>query len=152
MRAQAAAERLTAGVAAEVVVAAAAGRLGDELELSGVRLEFDDGLADHEVERFAVDTAGLEIAERLLQAGEVVLAHRGRDVEPVGHFASAVDDSGEGADEVFLTGTTIQVAPVVKVDEHVIADGAPGQMTLRLLDRYLDFVAKDVGSAARAPT
>ena len=58
----------------------------------------------------------------------------------------------EGADEVFLTGTTIQVAPVVKVDEHVIAGGAPGAMTLRLLERYLDFVAKDVGTAARAPT
>jgi branched-chain amino acid aminotransferase len=37
------------------------------------------------------------------------------------------------ADEVFLTGTTREVTPVVRVDEHVIGSGAPGPVTRRLL-------------------
>lgn len=36
------------------------------------------------------------------------------------------------ADEVFLTGTTREVTPVVRVDDHVIAGGAPGAVTRRL--------------------
>jgi branched-chain amino acid aminotransferase len=53
----------------------------------------------------------------------------------------------EAANEVFLTGTTIQVAPVVKVEERAIGDGRPGHLTLRLLDRYLDAVAADTGAS-----
>lgn len=53
----------------------------------------------------------------------------------------------ESADEVFLTGTTIQVAPVVKIEEHAIGSGTPGVTTLRLLDRYLETVAADTGAA-----
>jgi len=36
------------------------------------------------------------------------------------------------ADEVFLTGTTIEVLPVVQVDDRVIGDGMPGPMTRKL--------------------
>jgi branched-chain amino acid aminotransferase len=53
----------------------------------------------------------------------------------------------EAANEVFLTGTTIQVAPVVKVEERAIGDGRPGHLTLRLLDRYLDAVVADTGAS-----
>jgi D-alanine transaminase len=35
------------------------------------------------------------------------------------------------ADEVFLTGTTIEVLPVVQVDDRVIGDGRPGPMALK---------------------
>jgi branched-chain amino acid aminotransferase len=40
------------------------------------------------------------------------------------------------AAEVFLTGTTSGVWPVVQVDEHVIGDGKPGPVTLRLKQRF----------------
>jgi D-alanine transaminase len=37
-----------------------------------------------------------------------------------------------GADEVFLTGTTVEVLPVVRIDGKVIGDGRPGPITQRL--------------------
>ena len=40
------------------------------------------------------------------------------------------------ADEVFLTSTTREVVPIVRVDERVIADGMPGPLTRRLLVVY----------------
>ncbi len=52
----------------------------------------------------------------------------------------------ERADEVFLTGTTIQITPVTSVEEHRIRDGRPGPVTMDLLDRYLAAVAADTGT------
>lgn len=47
------------------------------------------------------------------------------------------------ADEVFLTGTTTFVMPVVQVDKHTIANGYPGECALELRDRYIQYI-KDV--------
>ncbi len=41
-----------------------------------------------------------------------------------------------GADEVFLTGTTVEILPVVKVDGGLIGGGIPGPVTRRLADRF----------------
>jgi len=41
-----------------------------------------------------------------------------------------------GADEAFLTSTTREVVPIVRVDDHVIADGRPGPITNELLDGF----------------
>jgi D-alanine transaminase len=38
--------------------------------------------------------------------------------------------------ELFLTGTTTEVMPVVRVDGQPIADGRPGPVTRRLIDAY----------------
>ena len=38
------------------------------------------------------------------------------------------------ADEAFLTSTTREIAPIVRVDDRVIGGGAPGTLTVRLLD------------------
>jgi len=38
-----------------------------------------------------------------------------------------------GADEAFLTSTTREAVPIVKVDEHAIGSGRPGPITLALL-------------------
>jgi len=46
----------------------------------------------------------------------------------------------EGADEIFLSGTTIRVAPVVAVDGRPVGDGSPGPVSRRLLKAYLDAV------------
>jgi branched-chain amino acid aminotransferase len=40
------------------------------------------------------------------------------------------------ADEAFITGTTREVSPVVRIDERVIGSGKPGPVTLRLLQAY----------------
>lgn len=40
------------------------------------------------------------------------------------------------ADEVFLCGTAAQIAPVTRVDGHVIGTGTPGPLTLQLQSLY----------------
>lgn len=47
------------------------------------------------------------------------------------------------ADEVFLTGTGAEIAPVVWVDGRVIGSGRPGPVTLRLLEAYRDRTARE---------
>lgn len=42
----------------------------------------------------------------------------------------------ESASELFLTGTTSEVLPVVQVDERLIGDGRPGPITRRLQEAY----------------
>ncbi len=46
------------------------------------------------------------------------------------------------ADEAFITGTTREITPVVKVDGHVFGDGKPGATTLRLLEVFREKALK----------
>jgi D-alanine transaminase len=46
------------------------------------------------------------------------------------------------AQETFLTGTTTEVLPVVRVDRQVIGDGKPGPVTLRLQEAYAGTVRR----------
>jgi D-alanine transaminase len=48
--------------------------------------------------------------------------------------------------ELFLTGTTSEVLPVVRVDNQPIADGKPGTITRRLQQAYRDAVREACGS------
>lgn len=41
-----------------------------------------------------------------------------------------------GADEAFLTSTTREVVPIVRVDDRVIGSGTPGPITARLLEGF----------------
>ena len=41
------------------------------------------------------------------------------------------------ADEIFLCGSSVEIAPVVSVDGFTIGKGAPGSVTLKLLTCYL---------------
>jgi D-alanine transaminase len=53
--------------------------------------------------------------------------------------AFSLSDMTSGADprcEVFLVSTLRDIMPVVRVGEHVIGDGLPGQITLALLDLF----------------
>jgi branched-chain amino acid aminotransferase len=52
------------------------------------------------------------------------------------HEAVLRDADLFGADECFLTSTTRELVPIVKVDERVIGSGAPGPITRALLDGY----------------
>jgi branched-chain amino acid aminotransferase len=42
----------------------------------------------------------------------------------------------ESADEMFITSTTRELSPVVKLDDRVVGSGKPGAVTKRLLERY----------------
>ena len=42
----------------------------------------------------------------------------------------------ESADEMFITSTTRELSPVVKLDDRVVGSGKPGPVTKKLLDRY----------------
>jgi branched-chain amino acid aminotransferase len=44
------------------------------------------------------------------------------------------------ADEMFLTGTGVQVAPVTEIDHRPIGDGAVGPIARRIRDHYFDAV------------
>ena len=46
------------------------------------------------------------------------------------------DDDLFGADEAFLTSTTRELVPIVRVDDRVIGAGTPGPVTLALLDGF----------------
>lgn len=49
------------------------------------------------------------------------------------------------ADEVFLTASTRELVPVVRVDETAVADGRPGAFTRRLHAAYRDRVRDEAG-------
>jgi D-alanine transaminase len=49
--------------------------------------------------------------------------------------AFSVDDIQE-ADEMFLTSSTSGVIPIIQVEEHVISQGTPGEMTRKLQEVY----------------
>ena len=58
------------------------------------------------------------------------------------------DDDLFGADEAFLTSTTREVVPIVRVDDRTIGSGVPGPITLALLDGY----RKKAQAMTRRPT
>ncbi|MGK2962710.1 MAG: aminotransferase class IV [Gemmatimonadaceae bacterium] len=45
-------------------------------------------------------------------------------------------DELQRAEEVFITGTTTEVVPIVRLDGKPVGSGAPGPTTLRILDLY----------------
>lgn len=55
-----------------------------------------------------------------------------------------------GAREAFLTSSLRGLAPVVRVDEAVIGDGAPGDLSRRLAAAYAALVAEQCGTAPAA--
>jgi branched-chain amino acid aminotransferase len=40
------------------------------------------------------------------------------------------------ADEVFVTGTAAEIAPITKIDGRSIADGKPGKITKMLMSDF----------------
>jgi len=47
--------------------------------------------------------------------------------------------------ELFLTGTTSEILPIVRVDDRPIGDGKPGPVTRRLQAAYAQAVSDFVG-------
>jgi branched-chain amino acid aminotransferase len=48
------------------------------------------------------------------------------------------------ADELFLCGTGVQIAPVTSVDGRAVGTGTIGPVTMRLQERYMAAVRGDV--------
>jgi branched-chain amino acid aminotransferase len=46
------------------------------------------------------------------------------------------DEDLFGADEAFLTGTTLEIIPIVRVDDRTIGRGRPGPITQKLLHQF----------------
>lgn len=59
-------------------------------------------------------------------------------------------DELKRAQEVFLTGTTTEVMPVVRVDDTTIGAGEPGPLTRRLRGLMLEHIRSVCGEAAAA--
>lgn len=51
-----------------------------------------------------------------------------------------------GADEAFLTGTTREITPVVRIDDHAIGSGRPGAVTRKLLETFRVMARAAVGA------
>ncbi|MBW7905808.1 MAG: aminotransferase class IV [Phycisphaerae bacterium] len=51
------------------------------------------------------------------------------------------------ADEIFLTNSLMQLMPVVRIERSPIGIEKPGELTLRLLERYRELVARECGDA-----
>jgi branched-chain amino acid aminotransferase len=56
----------------------------------------------------------------------------------------------ETADEAFITSTTRELSPVVRIDDRVIGDGTPGPVTRRLLEGYRRLAQELTREAATA--
>lgn len=65
----------------------------------------------------------------------LVLAMARKEGVPVQEQAVTLEEL-RGADEVFLTGTTVELLAVVRVDGATIGSGQPGQITGLLTDRF----------------
>ena len=50
-------------------------------------------------------------------------------------------DEIQAADEVFITGTTKHVLPIIQIDDMVIGDGRPGPVTLELMRAFEGYIA-----------
>jgi branched-chain amino acid aminotransferase len=55
-----------------------------------------------------------------------------------------------GADESFLTSTTREIVPIVRVDDRVIGTGTPGPITRQLLGAFRERTSADVRTLERA--
>jgi D-alanine transaminase len=56
-------------------------------------------------------------------------------------------DEAKQAKEAFFTSTTALLRPVVKIDDTVIGNGEPGEISCRLIDGYYDYMERESGGA-----
>ena len=57
----------------------------------------------------------------------------------------------KAAREAFVTSTSSYVTPVTQIDDHVVANGKPGSISLKLRERYMRYMAgESIGSRLAA--
>jgi len=52
------------------------------------------------------------------------------------------------ADEVFLTGSVLEIMPVTSIEKHQVGGGEPGEITRRLAQEYGELVEAECGRYA----
>jgi D-alanine transaminase len=50
------------------------------------------------------------------------------------------------ADELFLTGTTTEIMPLVQMDRDRVGDGKPGPITRKLIEAYDELIVRECGA------
>ncbi len=67
-------------------------------------------------------------------------------VNRIGIEESAIDIDGLlAADEVFLTGSVLEIMPVTSIEKHEVGKGVPGDVTGRMRVLYAALVARECG-------
>lgn len=64
-----------------------------------------------------------------------------RDAGVIVHDRAPSRDILYSASEVFLSGTTIEILPVTRIDGRMIGSGGPGMITVSLADRFRELVS-----------
>ena len=82
-----------------------------------------------------------QLADRAAGRERVHDAHR---LTEVGERRITTEDLA-GADEMFITSSTIEVVPVLRVDRRKIGSGRVGEVTQDLQRRYRRYVARRLG-------
>lgn len=54
------------------------------------------------------------------------------------------------ADEVFLTGSVLEIMPVTAIEKHVVGKGEPGEVTKRFMKMYGELVERECGRYAES--
>jgi len=65
-----------------------------------------------------------------------LVLHRAAEVQVAAHEAPVLMSEFDRIEELFLTGTTTEIMPVVKVDDRIIGDGRPGPVTRTLQEGF----------------
>ena len=76
----------------------------------------------------------------------------GRDIGVPVREQTLKDEDLFGADEAFLTSTTRELVPIVRVDGRTIGSGLPGPVTKTLLDEFRRKARILSGQSAKADT
>ena len=87
----------------------------------------------------AGDAAGIDRIDRLQR--EIEMAERDMSLRTTERSIDRTELYD--ADEVFFTGTGVQISPVTRIDGRRIGSGEPGQVTMELQQRYLRAVRGD---------
>ncbi|MFC2124886.1 aminotransferase class IV [Bacteroidota bacterium] len=80
-------------------------------------------------------TAEDDVLQGITRGTVIEIAKRSMKVE----LREVLEEELMTADEAFITGTTIIVTPIVKIDDIEIGNGKPGPVTRKLLAEFLDF-------------
>ena len=90
---------------------------------------------------FRGDTLVTPRAEVLLGITRTVVLDLARGRFPIEERAILLEELAQ-ADEAFVTSSSKEIVPVVRIDDHVIGDGKPGSRTTELEQRFIALIER----------
>ncbi|WP_071460433.1 D-amino-acid transaminase [Bacillus massilinigeriensis] len=88
----------------------------------------------HEADNFILNGISRQVMLKLCKEHDIPFEERAFTLEEL-----------NAADEVFLTGTTIEVVPVIMINEKPVGVGVPGTMTRKLQSLFEDEIVRECG-------